>query len=234
MAESTLRHIGFIVDGNRRWARARGLTTEQGHKQGFAVLKQMAYAAQERKIPYVSAFIFSTENWGRSKAEVDYLMRLFLQVFKRDMRQMIADGFHIVFLGCDDHVSPTILQAIKDTEAASKVNANGTTLALCFNYGGQREIADAARQLAIAAQVGKLDPQTITPQTVAQALYHPEIPPLDLVVRTSGEERISGFMLWRLAYAEFLFIKSNWPDMTPAMLDDCLAEYANRQRRFGK
>ena len=227
------QHIGFIVDGNRRWARARGLTTEQGHRRGFEVLKQMAYVARDRQIPYVSAYIFSTENWQRSKPEVDYLMRLFLQAFQHDLKQMIRDGFKIIFLGSKDHVSQPILRAIAAAEADSKANT-GTTLALCFNYGGQQEIADAARQLATEAQAGKLDPQTITPQTVAQAIYHPELPPLDFVVRTSGEERVSGFMLWRLAYAEFLFVKANWPEMTPALLDDCLAEYARRQRRFGK
>ena len=209
-------HIGFIVDGNRRWARERGLPTYNGHKRGFEVLKQMAYVAQ-----------------GRSEDEVGYLMKLFLSAFQNDMRQMVRDGFRIIFLGRRDHLSKQILDAIAETERDS-ANNTSTTLALCFNYGGRAEIVDAAKHLAAAVQQGDVSLKDFADSDLDKYMYHPELPDLDMVVRTSGEERISGFMLWRSAYAEFLFLRKNWPDMTEADFDACLDEFAHRQRRFGK
>ena len=226
-------HIGFIVDGNRRWARERGLPTYNGHKRGFEVLKQMAYVAQARGIKHVSAFIFSTENWRRSEDEVGYLMKLFLSAFQNDMRQLVKDGFRIIFLGRRDHLSKQILDAIAETERDS-ANNTSTTLALCFNYGGRAEIVDAAKHLAAAVQQGDVSLKDFADSDLDKYMYHPELPDLDMVVRTSGEERISGFMLWRSAYAEFLFLRKNWPDMTEADFDACLDEFAHRQRRFGK
>ena len=226
-------HIGFIVDGNRRWARERNLPTYNGHKKGFEVLKHMAYVAQNRGIKYVSAFIFSTENWQRSEEEVGYLMKLFLSAFKNDMKQMVKDGFRIIFLGRRDRLSAPILEAIHETEEDSKDNTS-TTLALCFNYGGRAEIVDAAKHLVADVQSGAVSLKDFNDTDLDKYMYHPDLPDLDMVVRTSGEERISGFMLWRAAYAEFLFLKKNWPDMTEADFDDCLDEFAHRHRRFGK
>lgn len=234
MAETILpNHLGFIVDGNRRWARERGLTTFQGHKKGFEVLKQMAYAAKDRHLPFVSAFVFSTENWGRSKDEVDYLMRIFIHAFKHDLKQMVRDGFKIIFLGRRDRVSKEILDEIATTEEISKDN-NAITLALCFNYGGWAEITDAAKHLAADAISGKVNLADVNETNFSQYLYHPELPPVDMMVRTSGERRLSGFQLWRVAYSELMFIDKKWPDMTEQDLDDILAEFAHRQRRFGK
>lgn len=226
-------HIGFIVDGNRRWARERNLPTQAGHQKGFEVLKRMAYVAQARHIKYVSAFIFSTENWHRSEAEVGYLMKLFLSAFKNDMKQMVRDGFRIIFLGRRDHLSKDIIDAIEETEADSHDNTS-TTLALCFNYGGQAEIVDAARHLAADAQMNPAALNDLDETKFSHYMYHSDLPNVDMVVRTSGEQRISGFMLWRVAYAEFMFIHKNWPDMTEQDFDDILTEFAHRHRRFGK
>jgi len=226
-------HIGFIVDGNRRWAKSRSLPTRAGHEHAIKVLKQMAYAAQARDIKYISAYIFSTENWNRTKEEVGYLMDLFLQYFAKDMKQLVKDGFRIVFLGRPNGVRAKIREAIAKTEEDSR-NNTGTTLALCFNYGGQAEIVDASREIAEKVARKELKTDDITEETFAKFLYHPEIPPLDMMVRSSGEQRLSGFMLWRAAYAELMWIDKMWPDMTEKDLDNVLAEFAKRSRRFGK
>lgn len=229
-------HVGFIVDGNRRWAKSHGLKIADGHKKGFEVLKQMAYIAKDRGIDYVSVFIFSTENWSRSKSEVSYLMRLFLRSFKYDMHKMAQDGFRIIFLGQRDRLSKDILKAIKETEDISSGN-KGITLALCFNYGGRSEIVDASKKIAQALNNGDLSVEEVAnfkESDFSNYLYHPDLPDIDLMVRTSGEERLSGFMLWRIAYSELLFIKKNWPDMVAGDFDFCLEQFAARQRRFGR
>lgn len=225
-AEKLPVHIGFVVDGNRRWARARHLPTKIGHKTGYEVLKKMAYVARDRGVKFVSAYIFSTENWQRSKEEVDYLMDLFLDAFSRDLEQMVRDGFRVIFLGRKNGVRAKIRAAIEKTETESAGNS-GTTLALCFNYGGHAEIVDAAKNLAESGA-------DFTEENFAKNLYHPELPPIDMLVRSSGEQRLSGFMLWRAAYAELMWIEKNWPDMTDSDMDEILAEYARRSRRFGK
>ena len=227
------QHIGFVVDGNRRWAKARDLPTSDGHKRGYEVLREMAYIAQDRNIKYISAFIFSTENWKRSKEEVDYLMDLFLWSFAHDMKKLIKDGFKIVFVGRRNGLRAKIRTAIEKTEKDSAQNT-GTTLALCFNYGGQAEIADAARVIAEQVAANKIAPDKIDEETFAQYIYQPEVPPIDMLVRSSGEMRLSGFMLWRAAYAELMWIDKNWPDMTAQDFDNIIAEYNRRNRRFGQ
>lgn len=228
-----LQHVGFIVDGNRRWARAHGLTTFEGHRQGFHVLVDVAYAAKDRGIPCISAFIFSTENWGRTPDEVKGLMTLFREGFRTDLRQMIADGFKIIFLGRRDKVPADILEEMDIAERDSAANT-GATLALCFNYGGRAEIIDAARHLAADVQAGRASLSDLTEDKFRRYLYQPELPDLDMLVRTSGEQRISGFQLWRAAYSEMMWIDKNWPDMTAADVDAVIAEYDRRHRRFGK
>lgn len=224
-----INHLGFIVDGNRRWARDRGLSTYDGHKRGYEVLKNIAYAARERGISYVSAYTFSTENWKRSKEEVGYLMDLFLWAFNHDMGKMVRDGFRIVFLGSRENLSAKVIKAIEKTERDSAENTS-CTLALCFNYGGQMEIADACRKIVESG----IPADEITEETVAKNLYHADIPAIDMMVRSSGEMRLSNFMLWRVAYAELMFIDKKWPDMTADDLGDIIAEFDSRQRRFGK
>lgn len=225
---TTPKHIGFILDGNRRWARNNNLPTLEGHRRGYSILKDIATAAFDRGVSYVSAYVFSTENWNRSKEEVDYLMSLALNVAKKDAKKLAKDNVKIAVLGIDEKVSPKIIKAWREVEESSKNNTGGT-LALCFNYGGKREISDAV-QSAIKDGVS---PGDITEQVIDSYLYHPDIPPVDMVIRTSGEQRLSNFMLWRVAYAELYFAKPHWPDFTVEELDKALEEFSRRNRRFG-
>lgn len=226
-------HLGFIVDGNRRWAKEHGLLSSEGHRRGYEVLKKIAYVCKDRGIKYMSAYIFSSENWGRSADEVGYLMKLFLFAFRHDMRKFIDDGFRIVFLGRRDRVSQEILDIMDEAETESAGNSDAT-LAIHFNYGGHAEIIDAARHLAADVQSGRADLAEMTDDKFRQYLYHPEVPDMDMMVRTSGEQRVSGFALWRIAYSELMFLDKKWPDMTEADIDTIIAEYSHRNRRFGK
>ncbi len=222
------KHIGFILDGNRRWARNNNLPTFEGHRRGYGILKDIAKAAFERGVEYVSAYVFSTENWSRSKEEVDYLMKLALSVAKKDAKQLSKDNVRIVVLGVDDRVSPKIMKAWRDVEEDSKNNTGGT-LALCFNYGGKREVSDAVQA---ALKAGVL-PVEITEDVIDKYIYHPDVPPVDFVIRTSGEQRLSNFMLWRVGYAELYFAQPHWPDFTVVELEKALEEFSRRNRRFG-
>ena len=226
-------HLGFIVDGNRRWAKEHGLPSSEGHRRGYEVLKKVAYVCKDRGIKYMSAYIFSSENWGRSADEVGYLMKLFLFAFRHDMRKFIDDGFRIVFLGRRDRVSQEILDIMDEAETESAGNSDAT-LAIHFNYGGHAEIIDAARHLAADVQSGRADLAEMTDDKFRQYLYHPEVPDMDMMVRTSGEQRVSGFALWRIAYSELMFLDKKWPDMTEMDIDAIIAEYLHRNRRFGK
>lgn len=226
-------HVGFIVDGNRRWAKEHGLPSSEGHRRGYEVLKKMAYACKDRGIKYLSAYIFSTENWGRSVDEVDYLMKLFLMAFRNDVKKLVADGFKIIFLGRRDRVSQEILDIINETEKMSADNTDAV-LALHFNYGGHAEIIDAAKHLAADVKSGRVELANISDENFSRYLYHPELPEIDLMMRTSGEKRVSGFSLWRIAYSELMFLDKKWPDMSEDDIDNILDEYASRQRRFGK
>lgn len=221
-------HIGFILDGNRRWARSNDLPTLKGHRQGYDNLKTVAEHAFNSGVSYVSAYIFSTENWNRAKEEVDYLMQLALRIASKDAKQLIKKNIKILVLGSEDRVPSNVYKALKNAEKDSKNNTGGT-LALCFNYGGQIEIADAVKKIVRA----NTPESEITPELVAQNLYYPELPAVDLMIRTSGEQRISNFMLWRIAYSELYFTEKYWPDFGIIELDKALEEYKNRNRRFG-
>lgn len=221
-------HLGLILDGNRRWAKANKLSKLQGHKKGYENLKLVADAALERGVEYLSAYIFSTENWSRAEEEVDYLMKLVVEVFTRDTKSFMEKGVRVVFLGSRDRLSDKVLSAIENTEAKTKDNARGT-LALCFNYGGQLEIVDAIKSIVDSG----VSSDDVDVDLVADNLYSPEIPPVDLMIRTSGEQRLSNFMLWRMAYSELFFTDKHWPAFTVEDLDTALTEYAGRSRRFG-
>jgi undecaprenyl diphosphate synthase len=219
-------HLGLILDGNRRWAREQGLPQLEGHRRGYENLKTIGKAAIKGGIKYVTAYVFSTENWKRSQDEVGYLMDLLYYVATKEVDDMNREGIRVRFLGSATKLSQKVLQAIRRAEEQTQHNTNGT-LALCLDYGGQQEIVDAANA---AIQAG----QPVTATTISQHLYVPDIPPVDLIIRTSGEQRLSNFMLWRAAYSELMFIDKYWPAFTVGDLDGCLAEYAERQRRFGE
>lgn len=219
-------HVGLILDGNRRWAKANGLPSFEGHRVGYANLKKIAKHAVNKGVKFISAYIFSTENWNRTREEVNYLLDLALVLATRDAREVHKEGIRVVFLGRRNDLPPKLLAAIEKAETLTKDNKRGT-LALCFNYGGQQEIVDAASKLSSK----KL--KNLTVETFASALYAPEVPAIDLLIRTSGEQRLSNFMLWRAAYAELYFVKKHWPAFTPDDFDAAIEEFANRQRRFG-
>jgi undecaprenyl diphosphate synthase len=222
------RHLGLILDGNRRWAKEKGLKPFEGHRRGYLRLREIAIASFERNVEYVSAFVFSTENWNRTKEEVNYLMDLLNWVATSEIKKLHKKNIRVVFLGSKKRLSPKILKNIHNAEELTKNNTGGT-LALCLNYGGQQELSDA---IALIVK-NKVKPSDINPQLISQYLYGPELPPIDLIIRTSGEQRLSGFMLWSAAYAELKFVLKQWPAFTVKDLDDALVDYASRQRRFG-
>lgn len=222
------QHVGYIVDGNRRWAKQHGIPTYEGHLAGYNAIHEVAVATFDAGVKYMSAYIFSTENWKRSEDEVSKLMGLVLRLLTSDLPIFDKHNIKLKILGSRERVGDKILAAIDDAEARTANNTAGT-LAICFNYGGQLEIADACKKIV---QSG-VDANDITPELIGQNLYAPEVPPIDIVVRTSGEQRLSNFMLWRAAYSELMFIDKPWPDMTKDDVEDILKEYARRSRRFG-
>ena len=222
------KHVGFIVDGNRRWARERNLPTLEGHRRGFSKVEKVATEMIEKGVEFVSFYLFSTENWNRSEEEVSYLMDLLRHNVKRLQKKFVKDNIRCVVMGRAEPAPKDLLDALKTLEEKTKNGTKGT-VCICFNYGGQWEIADAVSKIVKEGITGE-----ITPEIVANHLYHPEVPPCDLIVRTSGEERISGFQLWRASYSEFLFLKKYFPAMTTKDCDKILENFANRSRRFGK
>lgn len=228
--ESIPRHLGLILDGNRRWAEDNGLPKLEGHRRGYQNLKTIAEAAFDQGVEYVSAFVFSTENWQRSHEEVAYLMDLLVRVVHKELMSLDKKGIRIRYLGTKDRLESRVLDVIMEAEEATKHNTRAQ-LALCFNYGGQTEISEAMISIMRAG----FNPEDITPDLISKHLYAPDIPPVDFVIRTSGEQRLSNFMLWRVAYSEIYFeMNKHWPAYTADDLGIALSEYAARQRRFGK
>lgn len=222
------RHVGIILDGNRRWAKSQGRPTLEGHRIGGDVFKDIAIGAFDRGVKFLSAFIFSTENWSRTEEEVGYLMKLVLKGVEKYLDELHEQGIKIIMLGRRDGLRKKVLESIEKAEARTANNIKGT-LALCFNYGGQDEMVDAVKQMV----KDKVKADDIDLNTIQEQLYHPEVPDIDLIIRTSGEYRTSGFMMWRAAYAELYFTDKYWPDFKMSDFDDALDSYASRQRRFG-
>ena len=222
------QHIGYILDGNRRWAKKYGLPTYEGHLAGYNALKDVIDATADTGVKYISFYSFSTENWNRAEEEVRGIMRLIRRLFKRDIKELVKKGYKLVVLGGRENLPTDVSKMIDDAE---EVSAGGTraTLAMCFNYGGQQEIVRAAARIAAEG----IDPATIDEKEFARFLDHPDIPPCDLIVRTSGEQRLSNFMLWRSAYSEFLFLEKFWPEMRSEDVTGIIEEYNQRQRRYG-
>jgi undecaprenyl diphosphate synthase len=228
MTDSTPQHVGYIVDGNRRWAKIHGLPTYEGHLAGYNAILEVALATFDAGVPYVSAYIFSTENWKRSQDEVGKLMSLILKLLTTDIAILEKNNVRLQILGSKEGVSEKILKAIETAEQRTADNTHGT-LAVCFNYGGQLEIAEACKRIVQEGVAADM----ITLELVGQYMYEPDIPSVDIVVRTSGEQRLSNFMLWRAAYSELLFLEKLWPDMTKDDVTAILKEYTRRDRRIG-
>jgi len=224
---SELTHIGFIADGNRRWARERGLPTFEGHRKGFDKVEMIIDQLKGGEVKYVSFFVFSTENWDRSQDEINYLMKLLDNMIDRMVKKAQKENLRIVVCGRPEPVDPKLWAKICKAERDTQ-DATGLTICFCFNYGGRWEIVDAAKR---AAEAGEVD---WSPESFCKYLYHPEVPDLDMIVRTSGEERISGFQLWRAAYAEFCFLTKHFPAVEPEDVNEVIGEFHSRHRRFGK
>jgi undecaprenyl diphosphate synthase len=225
-------HVAIIMDGNGRWATSRGLPRGEGHRRGVEAVRATVKAAIELGLPYLTLFSFSSENWSRPREEVDFLFGLFRRYIRRDVAELHAAGVKIIVIGRRDGLPDDVLGMIEEAE---RLTAGNTTLKLilAFNYGSRDEIARAAHRIAADVKAGKLDPAAVDVGTVGSYLDTAGIPDPDLVIRTSGELRLSNFLLWQSAYSEFVFVPVLWPDFGHATLAGALEEYAGRSRRYG-
>lgn len=228
-SEKKLNHLAVIIDGNRRWAKENNLPKIEGHKVGYKNLKKIAQKAFDKGIKYFSAFVFSTENWGREKSEVSYLMDLVFKVFTQDLKKLHKNGVKIRVIGSRDNLSDKMIKVIDEAEKITSNNQKGT-LCLCFNYGGRDEIVQACKKIV----KNNISENSVTEDSLRKEMYTHDIPDPDMIVRTSGEKRLSNFLLWGSAYAELSFIDVYWPDFNEKCLDDIISDYHNRSRRFGK
>jgi undecaprenyl diphosphate synthase len=225
-------HIGIIMDGNGRWAERKGLRRVEGHRRGVEALRQTVRDVGERGVKYLTLFAFSSENWKRPKAEVRDLLTLLRVFIKRDLGELKSNGVKVRVIGERDDLAPDIRELLEHAEAVTRDGRN-LCLNIAFNYGGRDEIVRAARKLAEQAAKGVLDAGAITPDLFERALDTCGSPDPDLIIRTSGEMRLSNFLLWQAAYAEFVFTETLWPDFNAVALDEALEEFRRRDRRFG-
>ena len=225
-------HVAIIMDGNGRWAKARGLPRPFGHRQGVQALKRTIEAAPRMGVDRLTVFSFSTENWRRPVAEVSELMGLLKAYVNTDLARLEREGVRIRVLGSRDGLSPDILEVIERAEARTARNT-GFKLQVAFNYGGRADILAAARTIAEDARAGRIEPSTLDEAGFEGYLSTAEGPAPDLVIRTSGERRISNFLLWEAAYAEFVFQDVLWPDYGPEHLKAAIDEFKSRERRYG-
>jgi undecaprenyl diphosphate synthase len=226
------RHIAIVMDGNGRWASKRLLPRAAGHVAGVSTVRTIVRAATDIGLENLTLYAFSTENWKRPVTEVGALMSLFRTYIRDDVTELVERNVRMRFIGNRSRASADILSLIRDSEKRTEHNT-GLNLTLAFDYGSQEEIVYAARELARAAARGELDPDSITPQLFGLQLSTAPVPDPDLVIRTSGEYRLSNFLLWQSAYSEFVFVDTLWPDFSPDELFKAIKEYARRERRFG-
>ena len=227
------RHVAIIMDGNNRWAKQRGLRGVEGHKQGARAVRATVENCARAGIEVLTVFAFSSENWRRPEDEVNALMNLFLEALAQEVPDLHANGIRLVFIGDLSAFAPELRAKM---EVAVKLTSGNQrmTFAVAVNYGGQWDIANACRQLALQVEQGNLKSDQITPERLQNYISLGDLPPPDLCIRTGGEQRISNFMLWQLAYAELYFTDLYWPDFDQAALDTAIQDFAQRQRRFGR
>jgi undecaprenyl diphosphate synthase len=225
-------HVAIIMDGNGRWAAARGLPRFEGHRRGVEAVRKVVRAAHEAGISFLTLYTFSTENWSRPAREVAELLGLLRRFIRRDLVTLHAENIQVRVIGERTTLSPDLQNLLNEAEALTAQNT-GLILIIAFNYGARQEIAAACKALAIEVKEGRLDPSSITMETVEAALLTKDVPDPDLVIRTSGEQRLSNFLLWQAAYAEFVFRSEYWPDFDGEAFMKALDDYASRERRFG-
>jgi undecaprenyl diphosphate synthase len=220
------------MDGNGRWAKARGMPRLAGHRAGVEALRKTVRAAGELGISYVTIFSFSAENWSRPAAEIRDLMGLLRRFIRNDLAELHRNGVRVRVIGERRDLEPEILGLLEEAEARTKDN-DGLTLVVAFNYGARQEIARAAARLAAEVKAGRIEPEAVNAELLGKNLDAPDLPDPDLIIRTSGELRLSNFLLWQAAYSELVFVPTYWPDFDRAALEDAIAEYHRRERRFG-
>lgn len=226
------KHVAIIMDGNGRWAKAKGMPRTAGHKVGADNVRTIAIAANELGVKYLTLYAFSTENWKRAQEEVNYLMKLPAYLFKMYMKEFLERGFRIRLIG-DLSALPEATRKVLLDAAAQSENNTGLSLIIAINYGSRDEIRRAVVKIAEKAKAGEIDPEKIEEETISENLDTADFPDVDLLIRTSGEQRISNYLLWQIAYAELEFVPESWPEFTPEVLARCIDEYQHRDRRFG-
>jgi len=227
------RHIAIIMDGNGRWAQQRFLPRIAGHKRGVEAVRNVVRACGERGVEYLTLFAFSSENWRRPQAEVSLLMELFLQALKREVKRLHGNNVRLRVIGDRTAFDPKLQKRIAEAEETTR-NNTGLTLLIAANYGGRWDITQATRAVAAKVAAGQLQSDAITEALLDTHLSTHGVPEPDLFIRTGGEQRVSNFLLWQLAYTEFYFTDVLWPDFNRAAFDDALLSFAQRQRRFGR
>ncbi len=231
--ENSLEHIAIIMDGNGRWATKRGLPRSMGHKKGAEVVKEIVRAAGEVGVKYLTLYAFSTENWQRSKNEVDTLMGLLRQYLKSDLKELQENNVRIKFIGESEMLAADIVSAMRKLEVDTAQN-DGLTLCIALSYGSRLEIVNAVKKTAALVKKGDISVDDIDIKMFSDMLYTKSIPDPDLLIRTSGEQRISNYLLWQIAYAELYFTKTLWPDFNKDELVAIIKDYKTRERRYGK
>lgn len=224
-------HIGIIMDGNGRWAERRGLSRSMGHREGANTLKKICIYAEKLGVKYLSVYAFSTENFKRSKAEVDFLMRLCIEMFSNEFQEIIDHNVRVVFSGRREPLTKKVLKAMDEITEKTKNNTS-LVLNICFNYGGQTELLDMTKKISSEVLKGNLQVEDITLDVLSSHLYQ-EMPPLDFIIRTSGEQRLSNFMLYQASYAEFYFPEVLFPDFLENEFMEAIVEFNKRTRKFG-
>jgi undecaprenyl diphosphate synthase len=220
------------MDGNGRWASARGLPRGEGHRRGVEALRKTVRAAGEIGISFLTIFSFSAENWSRPPSEIRDLMGLLRRFIRNDLAELHQNGVKVRVIGERSDLDLDIRRLLEEAEELTRDNT-GLTLVVAFNYGARQEIARAAARIAAMVKDGRLDPSAITADLIGQNLDAPDLPDPDLIIRTSGEQRLSNFLLWQIAYSELVFVPTYWPDFDRAALESAIAEYHRRERRFG-
>ena len=225
-------HVGIIMDGNGRWATSRGLNRSEGHKKGAETLDKLACYIINKGVKYLSVYAFSTDNFKRPEKEVSFLMNLFIKMFTTKMNKIIDKDIRVVFSGRREELRDDVLKAMDEITDRSKNNKAGT-LNICLNYGSQEEIVDATKKIVSDVNEGRLNIEDLNKDMYYKYLYQ-DLPPIDLMIRTSGEQRLSNFMLYQLTYSELYFTETYFPDFLEKEFDKALDAYNNRDRRFGK
>lgn len=234
LAEKTnLKHIAIIMDGNRRWAKDKGLPSAVGHKKGVDALKRTVYACDDYGIKYLTVYAFSTENWNRKPEEVDFLMNLLGTTIKNELKELNDNGVVITFLGDLTKLSPKLQEILYHAIDVTK-NNDGVHLQIAFNYGARDELVNATKKLAKKVSAGEIKIEDITEESISKELYTKDIPDPDLLIRTGGEVRVSNYLLWQIAYSEILIVDDFWPEYDRNFLADAIREFYHRNRRYGK